>query len=80
MFEFIYHIHYRPGCKIGKPGGLFRVSGAEKCRMDANLFDEGQLLDLENDDVGEEEDPQDVELQEINVLTWENKNGLSVVS
>ena len=48
--------------------------------MDANLFDEGQLLDLENDDVGEEEDPQDVELQEINVLTWENKNGLSVVS
>ena len=56
MSEFFYHIHYRPGFKIGKPDGLSRRSGEEKSGMNTHLFDEGQLLDLENDDVGEEED------------------------
>ena len=47
--------------------------------MDSHFFNEGQLLDLENDNVGEEEDAEDVELEGINVATWEKKNGLWVV-
>ena len=47
--------------------------------MDAHFFDEGQLLDLENDDTGEEEDAEDVKWEGIDVATWENKNGLWVV-
>ena len=67
MSEFIHHIHYRPGFKIGKPDGLSRRSGEEVSGMDAHLFDEGQLLDLENDDVGEEEDAEHVELEGIDL-------------
>ena len=47
--------------------------------MDTHFFDKGQLLDLENDDVGEEEDAEDVELEGIDVATWERKNGPWVV-
>ena len=64
---------------MGKPDGLSRRSGEEKSGMDAQFFDVGQLLDLENDDVGEEEDAEDVELEGIDVATWEKKNGLWVV-
>ena len=79
MSEFIYHIHYRPGFKMGKPDGLCRSLGEEKSGMDAYFFDKGQLLDLENDNVGEEEDVEDVEVEGIDVATWEKKNGLWVV-
>ena len=37
------------------------------------------MLDLENDDGGEEEDAKDVALEGIDVATWEKKNGLWVV-
>ena len=47
--------------------------------MDGHFYDERQLLDLENDDAGEEEDAEDVELEGIDVPTWEKKNGLWVV-
>ena len=47
--------------------------------MEAHFFDEGQLLDLENDDTEEEEDADDVELEGIDLATWEKKNGLWVV-
>ena len=76
MSEFIYHIHFRPGFKMGKPDGLSRHSGEEKSGMDTYFFDKGQLLNFENDDVGEEEDAEDVELEGIDVATWEKKNGL----
>ena len=66
MFEFIYHIHYRPALKMDNPDGLSKRSGEEKSGMDVQVFDEGQLLDLENDDV-EEEDAEDVELEGIDV-------------
>ena len=79
MSEFIYYIHYRPRFKMGKPDGLSRRSREEKSEMDGNFFNEGQLLDLENDDVGKEEDAEDVELEGIDVATWEKKNGLWVV-
>ena len=64
---------------MGKPDGLFRHLGEEKSVMDAHFFDEVQSLDLENDNVGEEEDVKDVELEEIDVTIWEKKNGLWVV-
>ena len=61
MSEFIYHVYYRHGFMIGKPNTLSRRSGAGKSGMDANFFDERQLLDLENNDVGEEQDAKDME-------------------
>ena len=39
--------------------------------MESHFFDEGQLLDLENDDVTEKENTEDVELEGIDVATWE---------
>ena len=67
MSEFIYHIHYRPGFKIGKPDGLSRHLGKEKSAMDAHIVNEWQLLDLENNDVVEEENAEDMELEGIEV-------------
>ena len=64
---------------MGKPDGLCRHSREEKSEMDANFFDEGQLLYLENDYVEKEEDAEEVELEAIDVATWEKKNGLWVV-
>ena len=64
---------------MGQPDGLSRCSGEEKSGMYAHLFDEGQLLDLENDDIEEEEFAEDVELEGIDVATKEKKNGLRVV-
>ena len=61
---------------MGKPNALSRRSGQEKSGIDVHFFDERQLLDLENDDVGEEEHAEDVELQVIDVARWEKKNGL----
>ena len=45
---------------MGKPDGLSRGSGQVKSRMDAYFIDQGQLVDLENEDVREEEDAEDV--------------------
>ena len=64
---------------MGKPDGLSRRSGEEKSGMDPHLCDEEKLLDLENDDVEVEEDAEEVELEGIDVVTWEKKNGLGVV-
>ena len=61
---------------MGKPDGLSRPSGEEKSGMDAHFFNEGHLLELENDEVGKEEDAEDVELEGIDTATWEKKNGL----
>ena len=64
---------------MSKPDCLSRHSGEEKCGMDIDFFDEGQLLDLQNEDVGEAKDAEGVELEGIDVATWEKKNGLWVV-
>ena len=79
MSEFIYYIQYRPGFQIRKPDCLSRGSVEEKSAINVHFFDTGQLLDLENENVGEEEDADDVELEGIDVATWEKKNGLWVV-
>ena len=47
--------------------------------MYADFFDEGQLLDLENDNVGEEKDAKDMKLEGIDIVTWEKKNRLWAV-
>ena len=44
MSEFIYHIHYRPGFKMGKPDGLSRRSGEEKSGMDAHFLDRKSVV------------------------------------
>ena len=64
---------------MGKPDSLSRHLVEEKAKMDTYFFDAGRLLDLENDDVGEEEVAEDVELEEIDAATWEKKIGLWVV-
>jgi hypothetical protein len=51
--EFIYHIHYRSDSKMGKADGLSRRSEEEKSGMEPRFFEEGQLLDLEEDDAEE---------------------------
>ena len=76
MSEFIYHIYYTYGFKMGKPDGPFRRSKEEKSGMDGYFFDEGELLDFENGNVREEEDTEDVKLEGIDVATLEKKNGL----
>ena len=64
---------------MGKPDVLARGSGEQKFEMDAHLFKEGQLLDLEYNDIDEEEDAEDVELEEIDVVIQERKNRLWAV-
>jgi len=64
---------------MGKADGLSIRSGEEKSSMEARFFDEGQLLDLEEDDAEERRDADDVELEAIDVASWEKKNGLWVV-
>ena len=69
MSEFIDHIHDRLKYEIGKPDALFRHLGKEKSRIDKHYFDEGQLLDLHRDEVGEKEDAEDVEVEGIDMDT-----------
>ena len=64
---------------MGKPVGQSRRSGEDKSRINNYFFDEGQLQDLENDDIGEDEDAEDVDLEAIDVAIWEKKNRLLVV-
>ena len=47
--------------------------------MGEYLFDKGQLLDLTNNEAGEAEDAEDIELEGIDMVTWENKNIVWVV-
>ena len=64
---------------MGKLDGLSTRSGEEKSGMEVQFFNEGQLMDLEEGNVGEEEDVEDVELEGINMARWKKKNGLWVV-
>ena len=67
MSEFSYQIHYHPAKKMGKPDGLSRRSGEEKLGMEAQFFNKGQLLDLEEDNNEQQENAEDVELEGIDV-------------
>ena len=54
--------------------GLSGRSGEEQSGMDTFFFDDAQLLELKYDDNGEEEDAEAVELEGIDMSTWEKKN------
>ena len=64
---------------MGKLDGLLRHLEEDKSGMDTPFFNEGQLIDLENKDIGEEGGTENVELQGIHMTTWEKKNRLWVV-
>ena len=69
MSEFIYYIHYRPGYKMAELDGLSSSLGEQRSEMDAYSFDNGQLMYLKNNDIGEAEETADVGLKEIDVAT-----------
>ena len=52
---------------MGIQDSLSRDLEKEESGMDAYVFDKGQLQDLENDDLREEEDREDVALEGIDV-------------
>lgn len=76
MSDFIYYIYYRPGFKIGKPKGLSSCSEEVKSGMEGHFLNIGKLMEIENDDVGEEEDAEDLEIDGVDAATWEKKNRL----
>ena len=76
MSEFPYNIHYRPGTKMGTPDGLSRRSEEEKSGMDAKVYEEGQLLDLVEDENDNEGNAEDIELEGIDVSKWDKRTGL----
>src|SRR5437879_1245690 len=77
--EFMHQIHCQPGSKMGKPDGLSRCSGEEKSGMEGQYFEEQQLLDLEEDNDGEEEEAENMELEGIDVAGWDKRNRHQVV-
>ena len=65
---------------MGKPNSLSRHGREEKSETNLRFFGERQLLELENDNVGEEQDMEDIELEGINMTTWEKKNRVRIVT
>ena len=78
MLEFYYRILYQPVTKIGKLNCLSGGSGQGKLGIKTTFFDKGESLDLE-DNVGEEQDAEDVELEWIDMDKCEKLNGLYLV-
>ena len=73
---FRYNMHYRPGTKMGKPDGLSRRSEQEKSAMDAKFFEEGQLLELGEDENDNKGNADDIELEGMDVSKWYKRHGL----
>ena len=59
---------------MGKPAGLSSGCGKERSTIDTYCFNEGQLIDLENNNVRKQEDTEDVQLEGIGVTMWETTN------
>ena len=64
---------------MDKPDGLSRPSAEEKSGIDAKFFEEGQLLDLGEDENDNEGNAEDIELEGIDVSKWDKRNGLWLV-
>ena len=79
MYEFHYNIHYRPGTKMGKSDGLSRRSVEEKSAMHVKFFEDGQLLDLVQEENDNERNAEDMELEGIDISKWDKHNGLWLV-
>ena len=67
MSELLHHIHERPGFKIGKPDGLSMCSAEQKSTIDADFFNQVQLLYVENYHIGQEVHAEDMELEGIDM-------------
>ena len=65
---------------MGKPDGLSRRSEEEKSSMDAQFLEEGQLLDLEEDENDNQGTADDMALEGIDVSKRDKRNGLVLVS
>ena len=64
---------------MGKPDGLSRRSGVEKSEVDAKVFEEGQLLDLGEDENDNEYNADNIELGGIAVSKWDKCKELWLV-
>ena len=64
---------------MGKPDGLSRRSGEEKSSMDSKFFEDGQHLNLGEDENDNEGNAEDIELEGIDVSKWDKRNGLWLV-
>ena len=65
---------------MGKPDALFRRSWQGKSAMYIKFFEEGQLFDLGEDENDTEEKAEHKELNGRNVIKWDKRNGLWLVS
>ena len=59
-----------------KPDSLSRCSGKEKSGIDAKFFEEGQLLNLVEDENDTEGNADNIELEVIDVSKWDKRIGL----
>ena len=64
---------------MSKPDALSKRSGQEKSGMDAKFFEQGQLLDLEKDEIDNEDNVDDIELDGREVSKWDKRNRLCLV-
>ena len=64
---------------MGKPDCLSRRASEQKSGMNAKFFEEGQLLDLGEDENDNEGNAEDIELEGIDVSKWDKQNGLWLV-
>ena len=64
---------------MDKLNALSSGLGEEKSRMDVKCFEEGQLLDLGEDEHDNEGNADDIELDGIDVTKWDKCNGLWLV-
>ena len=61
------NIHYHSGFQTGKPHCLTVHLDKDKYRMDAYVFNIVQLLHLNKNDIGVEEEVEDIEVDVIDV-------------
>ena len=68
MSEFICHIHYQDGYRIGKLDGRSTNSREETFRMEAYVFDTKQVIAIDSDYIVEEAGTKARELEAIYIV------------
>ena len=79
MSAFTNYIYYGPEFEIRASNGLSRYAKAQKSIRDTDFFNERHLLELANNNIGQEYDVEDIELQDRDVAARQTKNRLWVV-
>ena len=67
MCNYRYNIHDRPTTKIGEPDSRCTCSGQEKSGMEEMFIEQGQLLDLVEDESDNGMYAEDMEVQAVDV-------------